>query len=85
MLIHAAVWPQGYGPKIREGGAAPFLGGWVPIEHKVPWAEAYLHTKWHLDASSRLETIEVRRKIGVGAEPPFWRGLGPHLIQSRLG
>jgi len=37
------------GPKI--GGWAPFYGGgWVPIEHKVPWAEAYLHNKWHLDA-----------------------------------
>jgi len=41
-------------PKI--GGSAPFWGGggWVPIYHKVTWAETYLRTKWHLDASSRL-------------------------------
>jgi len=25
-------------------------GSWVPIEHKVAWAEAYLHTKCHLDS-----------------------------------
>ena len=38
------------GPKIGEGLRLLFgeeeLG---PIEHKVPWAEAYRHTKWHLD------------------------------------
>ena len=34
------------GRKLGRGGALPpFWGvGWVPIEHKVPWAEAYLHT-----------------------------------------
>jgi len=36
-----------------------FWGSWVPIEHKVAWAEAYLYTKWHIDASSRLVTIEM--------------------------
>jgi len=31
------------------GWVCRFLwGSWVPIEHKVAWAEAYLHTKWHL-------------------------------------
>jgi len=42
------------GPKI--GGSAPFWGGmgWVPIYHRVAWGDAYLRTKWHLDASSRL-------------------------------
>jgi len=40
-----------HGPKI--GGSAPFwAGGCVPIEHKVCSAEAYLYTKWHLDAST---------------------------------
>jgi len=36
---HNVHWP-------KIGGCAP-LGevGWVPIEHKVAWAEAYLHTK----------------------------------------
>ena len=64
-----------HGLKIGEG-LCPLFGevGWVPIEHKVPWAEAYLHTKWHLDASSRLATIEMVRKLGSGAPPPFWQG-----------
>jgi len=66
-----------HGPNIC-GDSAPFLGrwGWVPIEHKVPWDEAYLHTKWHLDASSHLATIRVGQKLG--ALLPFFGGeLGP--------
>ena len=56
-----------------------FLGSWVPIEHKVAWVEAYTSiptTKWHLDASSRLYTIEMGRKLGRGAPPPFGVGSG---------
>ena len=34
------------------------------IEHKVAWAEAYLHTKWHFNVSSRLATINMGRKFG---------------------
>jgi len=45
------------------------LAGWVPIYYKVPWAEAYLHTKWHLDVCSRLATIEMGRKLGGGSVP----------------
>ena len=48
-------------------------------------AEAYLHTKWHLDASNRLATIEMDRKFGRVLHPFVGRGLGPHLTQSRLG
>ena len=30
----------------------PLLGGRCdPTEHKVAWAEVYLHTKWHLSPS----------------------------------
>jgi len=58
-----------HGPKIGEGAPPPFVEeGWVPIEHKVPWDEAYFHAKWHLDASSRFATIEMGRKLGRGAE-----------------
>jgi len=54
----------------KLGAPPPFWkGGWVPIQHKVPWAEAYIHTKWHLDASSRLATIEMGRKLGRGSTP----------------
>ena len=31
----------------------------------MAWAEAYLHTKWHLDPSSRLATIDTDRKLGL--------------------
>jgi len=41
-------------------------------------------TKWHLDPSTRLATIDMSRKLG--AMPPFGGSeLDPHLIQSRLG
>jgi len=31
---------------------------------KVAWAEAYLHTKWHLNSSSRLAATDMGRKFG---------------------
>ena len=53
------------GQKLGESGCALFSGGsWVPIEHKVAWAEAYLHTKRHLSPSSRLATTYIDRKLG---------------------
>ena len=55
----------------------------IPV-HKLAWAEAYIRTKWHLDASSRLSTIEMGKNWGLC--PPFGEGeRGPHLTQSRLG
>ena len=51
---------------------------------KVPWAETYLRTKWHLDVSSCMVTIEMRRKLGRGTAPFLGRGGGFHLTQSRL-
>jgi len=44
--------------------------------NKVPCAEAYLHTKWHLDASSRFATIEMGQKLGRGAPPLLGEGAG---------
>jgi len=37
-------------------------------------AETYLHTKWHLDASSRLATIEMGRNLGEDSAPCLGRG-----------
>jgi len=65
----------------KLGAWPPFEeGGLVPVENLVPWAEDYLHTKWHHDAFSRLATTEISRKLGRGLRPLFgeW-GLGPHL------
>jgi len=59
-------------------------GSWVPIEHKVAWAEAYLHTKWHLSPSSPLATTDIRQKLGV-CIPSGEGELGPHLTHCRVG
>ena len=65
-------------------GGVPFFGGWVPIYHNVAWAEAYLHTKWHLDPFSHLATIDMGRKMKDCA--PFWGGeLNPCLTKCCLG
>jgi len=53
-----------------------------PIYHSVAWAEAYIHTKWHLDPSRRLPTTDMGRKLG-GCAPLV--ELGPHLIQCGQG
>jgi len=60
------------GPKIGWGSAPFWVGVWVP-SNTVAWAKAYLHTKWHLDASSRLATIKMGRKLG-GSVPFFGEG-----------
>ena len=60
-----------------------FWGSWFPIEHKVAWAEVYLHTKWHLSPSSRLDTTDIGRKLGM--YPFLGEGeLGPQLTHCRV-
>jgi len=56
--------------KIGEG-LRPLLGRGAgsPSKHKLDWAEAYLHTEWHLDASSRLGRTEMGGKLGGGSAP----------------
>jgi len=54
------------------------------MEHKVAWAEAYLHTKWRLSPSSRLGTTNIGRKFGGGCAPLGEGELGPQLTQIRL-
>jgi len=34
------------------------------IKHNVTYAEAYLRTKWHFDASSHLATIDTGQNLG---------------------
>ena len=53
-------------------------------------SEAYLRTKWHLDPSSRLVTIDMGRKLGAAVPVSFLgegegTGIGPHLTQRGLG
>jgi len=72
-VASSSIQPFGHNrhwPKIGWGGRCAFFsrGTWVPIEHKVARAETYLHTKWHLNPSSRLATTDIGRKLG-GAVP----------------
>jgi len=58
------------------------------VVYNVAWAEAYLPTKWHIDPSSRLATIDIGRKLGAALlcpVPLFLGGMGPHLTQRGLG
>jgi len=57
-------WRQNLQTWAEKWGAAvsPFGGSWVPILHNVACAEAYLHTKQHLDPSNRLATIHERHR-----------------------
>jgi len=76
ILIHPA----------KLGGCAPFLGrkSWVPMQHNVAWAEAYLRAKCHLDPSNRLVTIDMGRKL-AGSAPFLGRGGGSPSNTMSLG
>jgi len=49
-----------YGPKI--GGLCPFRGELGPHLTQCGRDEAYLHAKFHLDASNRLATVHERHR-----------------------
>jgi len=57
----------------RGGCCAPFAESWDPVKYNVAWAEVYFRTKWRLDPSSRLATIDVGQKLG-GMGVPFFCG-----------
>ena len=74
ILIHPAVWTGKWGlcHLVYSGELSTHL-------HNVAWTEAYLHTKWHLDASSSLATTDMGRKLG--AAPLLGWVAGSHLTQ----
>jgi len=45
------------------------------------WAEAYLHTMWHLNPSSHLSTIDMGGKLGA---VPLWGRVSSVLIQHNV-
>jgi len=49
--------------------APPFWGGCGSPSNKVPWAEAYVRTKWHLDPCGQLAATDMGRNLG--AVPPW--------------
>ena len=58
------------GPK-TGGAAVPFLGGAGSSSNIMwhgPWAEAYLHTKWHPNPSNRLAAIHQRHRQDIGLQ-----------------
>jgi len=71
----------------RKDGAAVSLSGGGVLGPHLPqcglWAEVYLRTKWHLDLSSRLATIDMGRNVGVLS--PFLGELGSRLTQCGPG
>jgi len=64
MLIHPAPSRLAITDMAKIGGCAPYLRELGPHLTQYGWAEAYLHTKWHLDTSSRLPTIDMALKWG---------------------
>jgi len=58
----------------KLGALHPFWGEEV-CSHltEVAWAEAYLRTKWHLNPSNHLATMNMGRKVwGGGAGSELW-------------
>ena len=85
LTIHVCVFSTDYWATVatidmgwKEEGSccAPFAaGGGTGSTSNTMWPEVYFHTKWHLDPSSRLATIDMGRTLG--AVPPFLgRGAG---------
>jgi len=75
-----------HGPKGRGGCCAPFGGEGVLGPHltQCGLSQGNLHSKWHLDPSSRLAIIDMGQKVG-GCCAPFWAGkLGSHLTSAAL-
>jgi len=54
-----------HGPKIGEG-LCPFWGRELAThKNNVVRAHAYLHTKWHLNPTSRLAPTDMGQKLGT--------------------
>jgi len=63
-MYACTLYVQTCGPKMG-GCCAPFFGGGAG-SHLAQCGlgrETYLRTKWHLDPSSRLDTINMGRKV----------------------
>jgi len=83
MLIHPAVWSQTWAENL---GLCPFGGAGSRLT-QCGLERDCLRTKWHLDSSSCLATIDMGRIIvGGGCCAPYWAvELGPHRMQGGLG
>ena len=69
----------------RKLGAVPLLGeGAGSPCNNAAWAEAYLHTKWHLDPSSCLATTNMGQKLGGGCAGEISFHLTPTSMPSGI-
>jgi len=64
-----------HGPKRGGGLLCPFRGELEARLIQRGWADVYVRTKWRLNPSIRLATIDMNRKLGavpllVGAATP---------------
>ena len=76
ILIHPAVLPQQTWTE-NWGLLYPFLGELGPSLIQCGLGQGLPRTKWYLDSSSRLATINMGRKFGEGGSAPFLgRGTG---------
>ena len=84
-MASSSIKPFGHnrhGPK--TGGCAPFRGELGPHLTQRPLGRDLPRTKWHLDPSSRLATIDISQQLGV--PPPFGGGrLGSPSSSMLLG
>ena len=72
-----------HAPKRGGGCCASFAGRGAGSPSNIMWPgprSVYFCTKWHLDPSSRLATIDMGLKLGGGCA--FLGELGPHLTLS---
>jgi len=69
ILIHPAISHNRHG--LKFGGVTFLPGSWVPTPHLAQCRLGRsLLTKWHLDPSSRLLTVDMDGKVGA-AVPLF--------------
>jgi len=76
ILIYPAIWPQQIWGENWGEAPPPFgQGSWVPIEHNVARAEAYLHAKFHLgpivwpqytNVTDRIDRQDRQRPDSIG-------------------
>ena len=78
-----------HGPKIGWGQCFCSGGSWVPIKHKVAWAEANLHTRWKFPRTKGPGNESSRELSFPGNESSRERKVSgtkvPHRDYSFLG
>jgi len=76
-VASSSIQPFGHNKHRPKTGAVPLLGGAAtPSNTTSPWPRFTSVPMRHLDSSSRLATIDIGQKLGMGAVPFFPGGAG---------